>query len=698
MKTLNVVFKTHLDIGFTDLAEVVVDTYMNEFIPKAIAIANESEQFVWTVGSWLIDYYLNSDKVSDQGKEELICAIKSGNIVWHGLPFTTHTELMDKKLFEYGLSIAQKLDHQFDKKTISAKMTDVPGHTLAIVPLMAKAGLKYLHIGVNASSAIPNIPEIFLWRASDGSEIVVHYDAFYGGAYVNPNWQEGIYFAHSNDNCGPPADAREVETIIADIKAKYPDYEIKISSINDFAAYAWDKRQSLPVVTEEIGDSWIHGVASDPEKIAHFKKLLLLRDAWLKDGTMTIKSDEYKNFSNQLLLIPEHTWGANGNLFLPDYKNYLLKDFHRAREADQVDFSKVNDSLEYSSLMQSINMYVKNQEAFEKSSYKAYEKSWGEQRNYLDAAINSLSKAHQQEALEILQSEEAVQLQTSESKIMFNRTYEFGRFCFAFDSDGSMKKLELNGRSLIKENRRIGRLSYEAFDGLDFQKYLYQYSRINESTGSWVFVDFAKRGIEAIPEIKHKQLHPFVYDSQLTEQGEAIVAQFHLMYEEQDQEQFGIPKDIWLIYELDKETSKLRVSLSTGNKQVNRMPEAYWLECSLAVNNPYLWKMKKLGWKLSPYKVVKCGNRQMHALDFDALNYDGSDGNYQISVDQTPVFSFGGKNLLKFKDEINSLQEGIYINLYNNVWGTNFPAWYDGKLQTNVEFDFSVNDLLGKQS
>ncbi len=37
--TVHVVFKTHLDIGFTDLAENVVSKYVNEFIPKAIETA-----------------------------------------------------------------------------------------------------------------------------------------------------------------------------------------------------------------------------------------------------------------------------------------------------------------------------------------------------------------------------------------------------------------------------------------------------------------------------------------------------------------------------------------------------------------------------------------------------------------------------------------------------------------------------------
>ena len=35
IKKILVVFKTHLDIGFTDFAENVTEKYMNEFIPGA---------------------------------------------------------------------------------------------------------------------------------------------------------------------------------------------------------------------------------------------------------------------------------------------------------------------------------------------------------------------------------------------------------------------------------------------------------------------------------------------------------------------------------------------------------------------------------------------------------------------------------------------------------------------------------------
>ena len=59
MQKVIVVSKTHLDLGFTDYAEHIYKKYLDEFIPSAVAIANElnadgTKRFVWTTGSWLL--------------------------------------------------------------------------------------------------------------------------------------------------------------------------------------------------------------------------------------------------------------------------------------------------------------------------------------------------------------------------------------------------------------------------------------------------------------------------------------------------------------------------------------------------------------------------------------------------------------------------------------------------------------------
>jgi len=167
---VHLIFKTHLDIGFTDHAAKVRAQYHRQFIQQAIAVGEhfhaerpDDPAFVWTTGAWLIWDHLNTG-TPDQVRA-LERAIARGLIVWHALPFTTHTELMSPALFGAGLSYAQDLDARFGRRATAAKMTDVPGHTLGMVPLLAAAGVRFLHLGVNTASPVPDVPPIFRWRA-----------------------------------------------------------------------------------------------------------------------------------------------------------------------------------------------------------------------------------------------------------------------------------------------------------------------------------------------------------------------------------------------------------------------------------------------------------------------------------------------------------------------------------------------------
>lgn len=270
----------------------------------------------------------------DMHKEKLINAIKNGNIAPHAMPFTTHSELLDYDTFDYGLSIVDELDKIRGRKTIAAKMTDVPGHTKGIVKLLAKHGIKLLHIGVNGASAIPEVPECFLWKNGD-SEVVVVYSGDYGGAFKSDFMDEVLYFDHTLDNHGAPS-PEKVMNKFNKIQSQFPDYEVTAGTMDDFADVIWQYKDKLPVYEGEIGDTWIHGAATDPYKSASLRELMRLKREWLNDGSMQRYSEEYIGFSDALICIAEHTCGMDSKMHFADYDHYLKKDFKAARSADKV--------------------------------------------------------------------------------------------------------------------------------------------------------------------------------------------------------------------------------------------------------------------------------------------------------------------------------------------------------------------------
>ncbi|MBN1639714.1 MAG: DUF5054 domain-containing protein, partial [Anaerolineae bacterium] len=377
IKTVHLVFKTHLDVGFTDLAAQVVRQYFDSFIPGALALADEMrarggpERFVWTTGSWLIYEYLEQASTAERRRME--AAIALGDIAWHALPFTAASEAMSADLFRFGLSLSQRLDARYGRQTIAAKMTDVPGHTRAIVPLLAEAGVRMLHIGVNPASSAPDVPPAFVWRAPGGEEVVVLYSAgSYGTLHVIEGLDDALFIAHTNDNLGPPP-VDNVVAIFEQVAAQFPGAEVRASTLDAFARVVWPARAALPVVTNEVGDSWIYGLGSDPIKVAQYRELLRLRETWLARG---VDPDALDAFTRHLMLIPEHTWGLDEKVYLGDYVSYAPADLAKARDRDRV----AEDAIP--SEFADFRRWAKPDNTFSR-----FAASWQEQREYITMAV-----------------------------------------------------------------------------------------------------------------------------------------------------------------------------------------------------------------------------------------------------------------------------------------------------------------------
>lgn len=345
MKKVLLIFKTHLDCGYTDLAKNVVDRYIKSYIPKAIRLAEKTDgteyPFVWNTGSWLLNEALKRD---ENGKVKR--AIEKGYIHWHALPFTTHTELMNDALFQYGLQISKRLDDRFFKKTVAAKMTDVPGHTRGMVKYLVRAGVRVLHIGINPATPMPNVPPIFVWQSGDAKLITVVNSGGYGGSFEFDDCV--VEFCMTGDNGGPQS-VRDVKKLYREMSEKYPSAEIKAVSLNEFAEKlcASELVKNLPVITEEIGDTWIHGAGTDPKKIAEYRYLLRCLQ----------KNAIQKDMEDSLLLLPEHTCGL-----------CVMKYFNKGKVFFPAELEKVLGS----------------------KAAKLMEASWQEQRDYVDKAAQKL--------------------------------------------------------------------------------------------------------------------------------------------------------------------------------------------------------------------------------------------------------------------------------------------------------------------
>jgi len=177
------VFKTHFDIGYTDLAANVVHQYRTTMIDQALTVVEASrqlppeQQFAWTIPGWPMSKILEDwPGQSSQRKARIEQAFREGRFVVHALPFTTHTDTLDLEDLVWGLGYSSRLSRQFGLPLpVDAKMTDVPCHSWAIVTLLKHAGVDFLHLGCNSGSSSPRVPSLFFWEGPDGSRLLTMY-------------------------------------------------------------------------------------------------------------------------------------------------------------------------------------------------------------------------------------------------------------------------------------------------------------------------------------------------------------------------------------------------------------------------------------------------------------------------------------------------------------------------------------------
>ena len=679
MKKVFVVSKTHLDLGFTDYAENIRQKYLESFIPDAISLAervntSDKKYFVWTTGSWLLKEMLNyTDSVQ---KEKLINAMKNGNIAPHAMPFTTHSELLDYDTFDYGLSIVDELDKIRGRKTVAAKMTDVPGHTKGIVRLLANHGIKLLHIGVNGVSAVPEVPECFLWKDGD-SEVIVIYSGDYGGAFKSDFMDEVLYFDHTLDNHGAPSPQKVVDKFHK-IQAQFPDYEITAGTMDDFADAIWQHKNELPVFEGEIGDTWIHGAATDPYKAASLRELMRLKRAWLSEGSMEKGSREYNAFFDALLCIAEHTCGMDTKTYFADYENYLKSDFQRARKRDKIIIKHPFWDYPYNILN------IINKIRF-KSSYSIIEKSWAEQRTYIEKAVDTLSEKHKQQARSALKRLMPASLAVVSEYQPYTEPLKFSDFEFELNEFGGIGNFNYKGNEIIKKNNRA-LLEYRVYTSRDYDYWFKYYARNMDENALWGYPDFGRPLLKyADGKYPEGSFYYKMKSAYVSEEDTQIKVFVNLKCNSEICENAGAPRDVQIAYTLN--SNGLKFDVLWCGKDANRLTEALFLHL---YPNAGDFKLVKVGSPIDYKSTASMGGRNLHAVEKCIMKKDF--GNFDFINYHSPLISIGKGKILEYDNKIEDVEtDGISYVLYNNVWGTNFPLWYED----NALFSFEIRKNRG---
>ncbi len=658
VEEVHVIFKTHLDIGFTDLAVNVKKTYFEHFIPKVLTlrerIAEEGreERYKWSAGSWLVYTYLES--ASPENRRRMERAIEASDFVWHGLPFTTHTELLDSSLFRLAAAYSERLDQRFGRQTIAAKMTDVPGHCRAIVPIMAQQGIELLHIGVNEASAMPDVPPLFVWKSIEGAELVVMYQHSYGDVAVLPGGRIAAALSFTGDNQGPHT-LQQISSIYAALRKQFPKARVFASDLNALAASIRPIRSNLPVITQEIGDTWIHGPASDPLMMARFRELSRLRMEWIASGRLSANGDADIAFGERFLCVPEHTWGLSIR-FLKHWDVYDMPAFRASRDLPE---------------------------------FRLMERSWSEKRENIQAAVSTLPRELASEADARLKSlvPKRPDLASFRRLDSPDAVHETSHFRIAFDpKTGAIGALEHreSGRQWAGGGRNLGLFSYQTFSQPEFDRFMREYvvekfRKVEWALNSWTKVGLEKSGVRsglhftALKQLMHAKRsdgHLFLADLEVPGAGDS-----------------GCPRQLYVETFLPDNDPVVSMSLRWFEKPAARLPEALWFSFVPEVASDGRLMMDKMGQPISPMEVISNGNRNFHGLT-RGVSYRDQRGGFELETLDAFLLAPGRRPLLIFDNEQPDIAGGLHFCLYNNLTGTNFTMWFEDEMQFRFVLKF----------
>ena len=291
----------------------------------------------------------------------------------------------------------------------------------------------------------------------------------------------------------------------------------------------------------------------------------------------------------------------------------------------------------------------------------------------LKHAILSLPEEKKQEALRAVK-----RLRPAEDLYLKrNRTGEL-----AFEN--KFFRLELNPETAsadtiyLKANRfrfkNSGLFMYETFDRNDYERFRHQYLRLPDA--EWAIRDFTKPDLPA--KTKKQQFEGFQSDVYKTLWGHGC----RITFATENHPGF---RRIEIDYILPDEEDYLEIRLKWFAKIPHRLPHAAWFSF-VPANGGRNCMLKKMEEWIAPADVVSRGGRTLHAVEKVLFNNQASIENLD-----SPLVAPGSPSLLDFHNRLPRMRGGVHFNLYNNVWGTNFPMWF----RDNMTFRFRIR-AIGK--
>jgi hypothetical protein len=726
-----VVFKTHFDIGYTDMASNVVQRYRTTMIDDALKVVEQNrglppeQQFAWTLPGWPMAKILEDwPGQTPECKQRILQALKDGRFVVHALPFTTHTELLEPEDLVRGLGFASRIARSVGLELPrDAKMTDVPCHSWILPTLLKHAGVDFLHLGCNAASRSPEVPRLFWWEGADGSRVLTMYTAeSYGTGLVPPaDWPYKTWLAliHTGDNHGPPT-PEEVRKLLEEAKQKLPGVKVRIGRLSDFSDAILAEEAVIPVVRGDMPDTWIHGPMSDPKgaglarcfrpQIARIEILGSLMRTW--GCSDTDLSETVARAYEKSLLYGEHTWG--GALYWVSQYNdgrALVYGDEWRKLAAEGKYRRLEDSwAEHTAYIRSVlDLTEPASEQQRKSLAKAVNVRgrrivvynplpWKRDGVVVSGSVGKCTALKAVDNGEIVPAhtyhDTALWFVARDVPAMGYRTYvptkakpppstlradpatgtlENAFFWVVLDPERvCIRSLvdKRSGRELVDTHAPtgLGQLLYERFDADQVAAFVKAYVKID---AAWATNELGKPCLPPVSEVPYRAISPRNATVRFTRSPIEARATLETV------PSADLPFTVTTRVVLERDQPYLRLDVLIADKPADPWPEAGWICLPFAIDEPQ-FRLGRLGGIVDPAKDIVAGaNRHLLALNSGMTVTDPRGRGVGLCASY-PLVSLEEPGCWKYSRDFVPHKARVFVNLFNNQWTTNFRLWNSG--------------------
>ncbi len=368
---VSLVHFSHHDVGYTDLPSVAARQQL-AYLDRVVAYCDETAdypveaRFRWTLDTtWPLPEWLASR--GREAAERLFSLAREGRIEITALCAAFNAGLPDLEELVRSIGFACELRRRYRVPVRGAVTTDIPGHPWALVPVLARSGIRYLTTSVNAlyeqggtyRALEPRTPKPFRWIGPDGSEVLV-WNTGPGANYGSEGRDLGFYDDLAAVECRLPAgilaleargyaydsvgfrvgtDNRPPDRSLSDLVRAWNDRYLHPTIVLDtatgyLAGLEAACRGEFPAVRGDWTDWWLDGPGSSARETALSREtrerllaagaaMAIVRvsgaDADAAGPTATAADAAGLSAAyDRLMLFDEHTWGAWDTALAPD--------------------------------------------------------------------------------------------------------------------------------------------------------------------------------------------------------------------------------------------------------------------------------------------------------------------------------------------------------------------------------------------